>query len=404
MRSRQNHHSCSGRKAASRAQGRHGGETIGLAGKLGINPDEIVDFSCNTNIFALDLTRKIVGQSAYAFDHYPDQNCTRLNLSIARHEDQSGAASGGVSAENILAGNGAAELIRLALRVLSPTETLFIGPVFSEYIYAAKALRLRHQIIPTLPEDNFACTGDILRQLEKSTADLAVLCTPNNPGGITYGNMDEILGSIRSPKILLDLSYREFLYGAPAYRQSFRQALNPLKNRQSELLCLHSFTKFFCCPGIRLGYLTGEKKTIAALRRQTPAWSVSQSAQDLGTLFLEHLEEYRATLGGLATARSAFGARLRGLEIFNPGQVLEGVVFFCCGLSANAGSAAQRKNYARAPSAALRGRLLQSGMLIRDCANIPGMPPGFVRIQVRSGEDNEKLLKALETAGSFLIS
>jgi threonine-phosphate decarboxylase len=309
----------------------------------------------------------------------------------------------GISAENILAGNGAAELIWLALRVLSPTETLFIGPVFSEYIYAAKALKLRCKILPTRPEDNFACTGDILRQMEKSRAELTVLCTPNNPGGITYGNMDEILGRIRSPKILLDLSYREFLYGTPAYRQSFRQALNLLKNRQSELLCLHSFTKFFCCPGIRLGYLTGERKTVAALRRQMPAWSVSQFAQDLGELFLEHLEEYRASLNGLAQARSDFGARLRGLEIFNPGLVLEGVVFFSCGLSANAGSATRQKNSSRepAPSGALRKHLLQNGLLIRDCANIPGMPPGFVRIQVRTGEDNEKLLNALKTAGSF---
>jgi threonine-phosphate decarboxylase len=384
------------------AQGRHGGEIIKLAAQLGINPADILDFSCNANSFAFGLTRKIIGQTACIFQHYPDQNCARLNKAVAEHEAQE--VSGGVSEENILSGNGAADLIWLALRVLSPRTTLFVGPVFSEYIRAADALRLNYAIIAPRPENGFACTADILRAMEESRAELTVLCTPNNPGGITYANLGEILSRVRSPRILIDLSYREFLYGTPGYAQTFRHNLNRLKNPRSELLCLHSFTKFFCCPGIRLGYLTGEKDTLAALAGQTPAWSVSQCAQDLGVIFLERLEEYRAGLPRLAQARQDFGTRLRSLKIFDPRLVLEGPVFFCCGLSARNTDEAGRgianaEHPGPARPGALRNYLLERGLLIRDCDNIPGMAPGFVRIQVRSAEDNHRLLTALETAG-----
>jgi threonine-phosphate decarboxylase len=95
---------------------------------------------------------------------------------------------------------------------------------------------------------------------------------------------------------------------------------------------------------------------------------------------------------------------LRGLEIFDPRLVLEGPVFFCCGLSsgntnrAGRGSANREGKTSPARAGILQNYLLERGMLIRDCDNIPGMRPGFVRIQVRSAEDNRRLLAVLETA------
>jgi threonine-phosphate decarboxylase len=364
-------------------QGLHGGEAIMLAAKLGIQPDDLLDFSSNTNIFARHLSQKIFDESPYVFAHYPDQNCALLKQAIAVHEAQSSNASEGISAENILPGNGAADLIWLALRVLSPVKTLFIGPVFSEYIRASDALNLNYEIIATRAEDKFACTEKLLAQIENRPADLTVLCTPNNPGGITYANMGSILSRIRSPKILIDLSYREFLYGSASYTQNFWQNLKLLKRQGSEILCLHSFTKFFCCPGLRLGYLTGEKNAILNLTGQIPSWNVSQFAQKLGVIFLKRVEEYRATLLPLEQARRNFGINLRSLAVFDPDLILEGPVFFCCKSKTKRASEVQNI-------------LLQHGVLARDCDNVPGMPPGFVRVQVRATKDNNRLVDILK--------
>ena len=42
-------------------------------------------------------------------------------------------------------------------------------------------------------------------------------------------------------------------------------------------------------------------------------------------------------------------------------------------------------------------RLLEQGILIRDCGNYRGLSKGWYRIAVRTKEENDVLLRALET-------
>ena len=363
-------------------QGMHGGELARAAASFGLKPENVTDFSSNANVFAQEITRRLCGESPYPFINYPASDSAELCAAIATHES--------VKPENILCGNGAADLIWLALHALKPASVLFLGPVFSEWIRACNALGIGCQIITPPAEDEFACTAEILNRLWESRAELAVVCSPNNPGGVTYDNLGNILAVLRTPRVLVDLSYREFLHGKPEYAWHAWPALHEARGRGAEIYGLHSFTKFFCCPGIRLGYLVGEARAIAALGAQTPAWSVAPFAQNLGLAFLEHLEAYRESLGELVPARYDLGANLWRMELFEPDLVLEGPNFFCCGL--------KKDGNLKGRAGKLQNELLRRGVLVRDCDNIPGMPPGFVRIQVRGREDNEKLLHALRKA------
>ena len=45
----------------------------------------------------------------------------------------------------------------------------------------------------------------------------------------------------------------------------------------------------------------------------------------------------------------------------------------------------------------LYGKLLKRGILIRDCSNFRGLGKGFYRIALKSREENEILLKAIES-------
>jgi threonine-phosphate decarboxylase len=363
-------------------QGMHGGELSRAAASFGIKAENLTDFSGNANVFAAEITRRLCRGAPYPFINYPASDCGGLCAAIAAHE--------AVQPENVLCGNGAAELIWLTLRVLAPQSVLFLGPVFSEWIRACNALGIGCQIITPPAEVEFACTGEILNRLWESRAELAVLCSPNNPGGITYDNLGNILAVLRTPRVLVDLSYREFLHGKPEYAWHSWPALHSARGRGAEIYSLHSFTKFFCCPGIRLGYLVGEGRSIAGLAAQTPAWSVGTFAQNMGLAFLEHLDEYRNSLKELVPARYDLGANLWRMELFDQEFLLEGPNFFCCGLRR-----AERESGRKGRAGKLQNELLRQGVLVRDCDNIPGMPPGFVRIQVRGRDDNEKLLHAL---------
>ncbi|MDL2306557.1 aminotransferase class I/II-fold pyridoxal phosphate-dependent enzyme [Desulfovibrio sp. OttesenSCG-928-C06] len=387
-------------------QGLHGGEILKAAARIGIAPDKILDFSSNTNIFALSTTERLVRGYNYNYQRYPESGCPALTRAIAKFE--------GLEPENILCGNGAADLIWLTLRALAPSSVLFLGPVFSEYVRACKALGIQYEIIETSPKEEFACTPEVLSRLWESRPELAIICSPNNPGAIAYSNLGKIMSALRAPRILTDLSYRDFLRGTPEHAAHCWSSLSKMCGRGTEIISLHSFTKFFCCPGIRLGYLVGAPMTIARFAQQAPAWSVSQLAQDMGLAFLEHIEEYDASLAPMRQARYEFGIGLRRLPLFDPELVLEGPNFFCCGISAGylraANSATQDlRDYANATpdssgrirignAGELQSFLLQNGILVRDCDNIPGMPEGFVRIQVRSTADNDRLLEALQRA------
>lgn len=372
------------------SQGLHGGEIYKAAAAIGLKPGQITDFSSNTNIFARHITARILSEIPEAWLHYPEADSVSLKKALARHE--------GVEPENILPGNGAADLIWRFLQETAPRSILFIGPVFSEYVRAAKALGISYNIVSPPAEDEFALGEAALKSVWDSQAELCIICTPNNPGGVTYENIGAIFAALRTPRVLVDLSYREFIFGTSLYEPNHWKSYSRIRAQGMSVTCLHSFTKFFCCPGLRLGYLVGDAMQIRAIGARLPSWSVGGEAQEAGLRFLDNIEEYKASLAPLRAARYEFGAELRRLAVFNPDLVLEGPNFFCCGLADNSPGALLLRNGAGLKAAELQNFLLQHKILVRACDNIPGMPPGFVRIQVREEEDNQKLLYALSKA------
>ncbi len=359
--------------------GAHGGDVYSLAGAMGLRPGDMLDFSGNANIFAHGLTQRLVSQTPYSFLHYPDSNCAELTRAIAAHE--------GLPAENILAGNGGADLIWLAMRGLAPRKVLCVGPIFSEYAQACLAMGVSLDVLPGRPDLDFNLEPEDLRRIWESDADLVVLCAPNNPAGTSYPNIQAFFEVLRAPRLLVDACCREFLYGLPEYAETGYKFCRRLARQGVSVLCLSSFTQFFCCPGIRLGYITGEANQLGRLARQSPPWSVSAFAQDMGRLFLENIEDYRQTLTPLRRARRLMRRELLHLGLFDPDLVFDGPGFLCCGLP----QPLARQN----GTAALRAFLLERRILARNCDNIPGLPPGFIRLNVRPEEDLEKLLSAL---------
>lgn len=378
------------KKTGRFSQGLHGGEIYRAAASMGLRPRQILDFSSNTNIFARELTAAILADSSEAWLHYPEFNAASLQKATALKE--------GVNPDCVAMGNGSADLIWRFFQAAAPRSILFIGPVFSEYIRAAEALGIQYNIVTPQAELEFALGEAELRKIWDSQAELCVICTPNNPAGITYENIGAIFASLRTPRVLVDLSYREFLGGTPLYEANHWNSYSRMRAPGMSVFCLHSFTKFFCCPGLRLGYLVGDAIHIKSINARMPSWTVSGQAQEAGLRFLDEMDAYKKTLAPMRSARYELGAELRRLGVFNPDLVLEGPNFFCCGLADNSSGAMLSRDGSGIRAADLQNFLLQHKILVRNCDNIPGMPPGFVRIQVREPGDNEKLLHALGKA------
>lgn len=355
----------------------HGGEVYSLAGSLGLSPDRLLDFSSNANIFARPITEELLRDANPPFEHYPDSACRELMKAISRHEQ--------VDASRILPGNGAADLIWLAVQALAPRKALCVGPIFSEFIKAFAAFDVEYEVVTPPAGNQFNLTADNLQRIWDSPADLVVICTPNNPAAVTYDNLMGLFRMLRAPRVIIDNSYREFLYGSPLYEENHLNAYQQKLRPGISLFTLHSFTKFFCCPGIRLGYIMGDRMQIARMAGLRPSWPIGSQAQYMGKLFLSQIDRYRETLPLLNETVADMARQLRRMRGMRSDHVFEGPGFLCCGLAQGVDAA---KVYSRA---------LQLRMLIRNCDNIPGMPPGYIRMRARSNEENARLFSLLET-------
>jgi len=358
----------------------HGGMVLQTARRLGVRPEDILDFSNNAESAVAGLTAALVAATPYPFAYYPDSACTQLCAAIATHEN--------VRPAQVLAGNGSSELIHLALATLAPRRVLIVAPIFSEYVVACQRLKIEHELYCLDAAGHFRLTPRDAEIIIEKDFDLLILCSPNNPGSVAYRGLDRLfhsLSGLSSPRtVLLDSAYREFLYGTPDYvAHGYAElAASCLGYSGLRLVMLMSFTKYFYCPGVRLGYCLSDAATIEALRLRQPPWMVSRFAELLGLGFLRELEAYRALHRTLPARRSAFVASLAATGVFATLHPPE-LNFILAQLRPDL------------PASTLFERLAGQGVLLRVCDNIPGMPPGYVRLQVKSEEENARLVGAL---------
>ncbi|MFV0422934.1 pyridoxal phosphate-dependent aminotransferase [Oleidesulfovibrio sp.] len=354
-------------KTQTNSHGTHGGEVIRLAQLLGVAPESILDFSSNANSLCDDLTRSVLDSLPLTYQRYPDSDCTALRQRIARHEH--------ADAEQILAGNGSSELIYLALQTLRPARVLMVAPIFSEYARACDAFGIGYKLFSPTPESGFDVTEADMLAIRQMVAtyqpDMAILCTPNNPACTAYSDIARLIGELRSPYILIDNSYLDFLWGTNAYVQHEMQAYQSYAAPESRIISLRSMTKFFYCTGIRLGYCHSDAETISRMEPSKTPWSVWEIAQQAGMAFIDRIDEYRSRLPEMRKEKREFAKALQQSGAFADGNIFEGANFVTAGLNAHlSGKVVYQK-------------LLKQGMLVRLCDNIPGMPANFIRMQAR---------------------
>ena len=351
--------------------GEHGG---------GMAPDQIrLDFSVNTNPFGMpEGVRKVLSDAAELGGYYPDITCRRLREKILDHEKShyQGAQSAQIS--QIVAGNGASELIMALAHAYSmacPKAAVMLQtPLFSGYERAFSASGAR--LLFMEHGGDFSIAPDTPEKIVKEQPDIVVLCQPGNPTGamIEERLLEEIVEACKMTGSLLivDECFIAFTENAGA-----RSASRFLESGCS-LVILRAFTKFYSMPGLRLGYaVCAEEKTADRLREHLPEWNVSTIAQAAGCAALEEEKYIPDTAGRIRQERERLRSRLGEIGF----KTVKGEADFIL-LHSNI---------------ELYEKLLRQGILIRRCSNYRGMPrTGYYRIAVRLPEEDDILLEALE--------
>ena len=341
----------------------HGGDWAGFAAEYGAMP---LDFSANVSPLGVpDGVRRAIEQAAAQADRYPDPLCRALRAAIAQKE--------AVPPEHILCGNGAVDLIFRAVLARKPRKALVTAPSFAEYAAALETVDCEIIRYALMEERDFRLEEDFLQAITPDV-DMVFLCQPNNPTGLTSPR--ELLLHIAArcrdfgTLLVLDECFTDFLDASEAH--SLKGELERFPN----LLILQAFTKLYAMAGVRLGYaLCADTALLEALAKAGQPWAVSSLAQAAGIAALgetDYVQQLRRLIGEerpwLLGELTALGLRVI------PGEA--NYLLFAC---------------ARPLTLPLR----QRGILIRSCANYPGLDERWYRVAVRTHEENQHLVAAL---------
>ena len=320
-----------------------------------------VNFSSNVYPFAdrTGLDEHLRRVLSSVISNYPEPTPRRLEVRLAEVH--------GVSPEAVCVTAGSTQAIYLTASAFEGGTAFVAQPTFSEY---ADACRMHgHRVVNVYhpwASDGPWAIGE----------GLFFLCNPNNPtGGVM--SREEVLRLVDDhPRTIfvVDQSYEAFtLHALPTPRDA---------EVRDNLILLHSMTKRYALPGLRLGYLTGCPALVEEVRRRRMPWAVNALAMEAGLYIADHVSS--AKLPNLS-AYLQETSRLRDL-LLSTGVVdvwPTDVHFMLCRLRMGRASA-------------LKDHLMRTyGMLIRDASNFEGLDAGFFRVATGRPEHNDQLSGAI---------
>jgi threonine-phosphate decarboxylase len=223
---------------------------------------------------------------------------------------------------------------------------------------------------------------DVRGILEKTrNSDAIFLCNPNNPTGLfSYHLVEKLIEEIDpSIKILIDESFIEFV-DEKKHPRSFIEKINEFRN----IVVLRSMTKSFGLAGLRLGYSISHPSTEKKISNNRITWNINGLAQLAGITALDNLSHLRKARKIVTTERELIHERINhNLRSFS--AIKSDVNFYLIRLS-------------HGRSRQIRDLLLRKyGILVRECSDFKGIGDKYIRVAVKTRDENSALFDSLES-------
>ena len=289
----------------------------------------------------------------------------------------------GVSEQYLVPGNGAAELIK-GLSQEGEYLIGFVRPTFEEY--PNRVDKERHVTFVPQNEDYRYTADDLMAFFADKGIGQLMLINPDNPSGNFIPKNDVLrLASWceqRSIRLVVDESFVDF---------SRDYATNSLLSDQTletypHMVVMKSISKSYGVPGLRLGIMaSADKELIARMKREVSIWNLNSFAEFFMQIFNKYEKDYQKACAKFVQERDRFEQDLRSVPFFHV-MSSEANYFLCEVLPPYTAS-----------EIVIR-MLKQHNILTRDCSGKPGLNPHkqYMRIAVRSTEDNMRLVEALK--------
>ena len=283
-----------------------------------------------------------------------------------------------VHQENILVGNGAAELIKSLMSHLDG-KVGFIRPTFDEYPNRYD----RENAVDFTPDnDDYSYTADDLMAYfgDRDIQNLIII-NPDNPSGNYIPKADLLRlmswSDEKGIKLVVDESFVDFSdeEDSTIIKQGILTA-NP------HLYVMKSISKSYGVPGLRLGVLaSGDEKTIASMKKDVAIWNINSFAEFYMQIEEKYKKDYTAALIQIRAERTRFQnelASITGVRVI-PSQANFVMVELGEGIS---------------PKELLKKLLIKHNLLIKELTTKTN-GRNYLRLAVRNAADNDVLINAL---------
>jgi histidinol-phosphate/aromatic aminotransferase/cobyric acid decarboxylase-like protein/GTP:adenosylcobinamide-phosphate guanylyltransferase len=287
----------------------------------------------------------------------------------------------GIRQDYVVVGNGAAELIK-SLMEQTKGRIGVIYPTFEEYPHRLK----KEDIVAFEPQNNDLAYNedDLIAFYQDKGIGSLLLINPDNPSGNFIGRagLQKLIDWCKEQEIrlIVDESFVDFSddFEQNTLLTNGTLAANP------HLAVMKSISKSYGVPGLRLGILaSADTELIKWVKKDISIWNINSFAEFYMQIFGKYESDYKRAGRQFIAERRRFEALLRAIPYMRvlPTQAN----YFCIELTDKYTSAELTKLL-----------LARYNIMIKDCDSKNGLKGrNFIRISVRSQEDNDQLIAAL---------
>ena len=287
----------------------------------------------------------------------------------------------GLKADQIVVGNGAAELIKSLMEGITGRVGV-LHPSFEEYANRKN----KDDLVEFVPNnaDYTYTADDLMTFFDDKNIQTLLIVNPDNPSG-NYIKKTDVMrictwAKNRQIRLVMDESFVDFV-DVEEDRSLLEQQL---LNENPHLFVVKSISKSYGVPGLRLGIIaSSNKETIAAMKKDVAIWNINSFAEFYMQIYEKYQAAYKTALQAFYESRRNFVEKLSKIPFLRvvPSQAN----YVLCEV--------------KAPftSKELTVKLLEDNILIKDLSDKKGFDgKQYVRIAVRDDKDNQTLIFELQ--------
>lgn len=283
----------------------------------------------------------------------------------------------GVPLENIIVGNGAAELIKSLMELIGG-KTGFIRPTFEEY---PNRYSPDDSIFYQAGGENFSYTADdLIGFFGETDINNLVVINPDNPSG-SYMKKADVLRLVewckkKGIRIILDESFADF-----ADEEDNSLIHKEILLKYPNLYVMKSISKSYGVPGLRLGVLaSGDEETIGRMKKDVAIWNINSFAEFYMQIYEKYKSSYEKGLVLFRNERARFSKELGNI----PGIRI---------IPSQANYLTIELTGSQTAYEVTRQLLCDYNIIVKDLTGKIG--PRYIRVAVRDEADDNMLISAL---------